>query len=160
MSSSRPAGEPTVDLPDLNVWLALACPAHPHHEAALRYWEWMAVQQVLFCSITALGLVRLLCQPRVMGDAVQTTAQAAGVLRRFLAEPGVALAESEVDAWDVFHALLVGQPNFSARHCTDAYLAALAIARGWRLVSFDEDFRQFAGLPWLKLSMPCRKGAP
>jgi len=35
-----------------------------------------------------------------------------------MAEPGVALAESEVDAWDVFHALLVGQPNVSARHCT------------------------------------------
>lgn len=26
------------------------------------------------------------------------------------------------------------------RLCTDAYLAALAIANGWRLVSFDRDF--------------------
>jgi hypothetical protein len=28
----------TVDLPDLNVWLALACPDHSHHHQALHYW--------------------------------------------------------------------------------------------------------------------------
>ncbi|WP_315859046.1 hypothetical protein [Cyanobium sp. T1G-Tous] len=32
----------TVDLPDLNVWLALACPDHSHHRQALHYWEQQA----------------------------------------------------------------------------------------------------------------------
>jgi len=32
------------------------------------------------------------------------------------------------------------------RLCTDAYLAALAIANGCRLVSFDRDFERFGGL--------------
>jgi len=35
--------------------------------------------------------------------------------------------------------------------CTDAYLAALAIANGWRLVSFDRDFERFELLEWLAL---------
>jgi predicted nucleic acid-binding protein len=39
----------------------------------------------------------------------------------------------------------------SGRLCTDAYLAALAIANGWRLVSFDRDFERFESLERLAL---------
>ena len=39
-----------------------------------------------------------------------------------------------------------------ARLCTDAHLAALAIANGWRLVSFDRDFERFEGVE--RLSLP------
>ena len=38
-----------------------------------------------------------------------------------------------------------------ARPCTDAHLAALTIANGWRLVSFDRDFERFEGLVRLPL---------
>jgi len=38
-----------------------------------------------------------------------------------------------------------------ARLCTEAHLAALAIANGWRLVSFDRDFERFEGLERLVL---------
>jgi ATP-binding cassette, subfamily B, bacterial PglK len=57
----------TVDLPDLNVWLALACPDHSYHHQALHYWEQQAAEQVLFCTVTALGLVRLVSQPKLLG---------------------------------------------------------------------------------------------
>jgi predicted nucleic acid-binding protein len=50
----------------------------------------------------------------------------------------------------VFHQLLRGGA-IPARLCTDAHLAALAIANGWRLVSFDRDFERFAGLERLLL---------
>ena len=43
------------DLPDLNVWLALATPDHFHHQQALNYWEQQAAEQVHFCTVTALG---------------------------------------------------------------------------------------------------------
>jgi len=59
----------TADLPDLNVWLALACPDHSHHHQAVHYWEHQAAGQVLFCTVTAMGLVRLVCQPKLMGAA-------------------------------------------------------------------------------------------
>jgi hypothetical protein len=29
----------------------------------VHYWEQQAAEQVLFCTVTALGLVRLVCQP-------------------------------------------------------------------------------------------------
>jgi len=37
------------------------------------------------------------------------------------------------------------------RLCTDAYLAALASANGWRLVSFDRDFERFELFEWFAL---------
>ena len=52
--------------------------------------------------------------------------------------------------WEVFLQVLRGG-ELPARLCTDAHLAALAIANGWRLVSFDRDFERFAGLQRLLL---------
>jgi predicted nucleic acid-binding protein len=43
------------------------------------------------------------------------------------------------------------QGNLPARLCTDVHLAALAMANGWRLVSFDQDFKRFNGLDLLSL---------
>ena len=62
------------DLPDLNVWLALVMPEHPHHSAARQYWDGMADamaqgQRLWFCRSTMLGLVR-----EQLGVAVITTA--------------------------------------------------------------------------------------
>ena len=85
----------TVDLPDLTVWLALACPGHSHNHQALRYWEQPAAEQVLFCTVTALGLVRLLCQPKLMGAAVKTAGEASALLEAFCQQPGVSMALPE-----------------------------------------------------------------
>lgn len=68
---------PTVDLPDLNVRLALACPDHGHHREAVHYWEQQAAEQMLFCTVTALGLVRLVCQPKRMAGTCITSCCAA-----------------------------------------------------------------------------------
>lgn len=140
----------TVDLPDLNVWLALAWPDHSHHHQALHYWEQQAAEQVLFCTVTALGLVRLVCQPKLMGAAVKTAAEASALLAAFCQQPGVSMGSAEHAGWEVFHQLL-NSGELPPRLCTDAYLAALAIANGWRLVSFDRDFERFGGLERLAL---------
>jgi len=105
------------DLPDLNVWLALAATHHPHHAQAVTYWE----------------------------------QQASALLQEFRRQPGVAMAAPEHDSWDLFHALL-STAALPGRLHTDAYLAALAISHGWRLVSFDRDFKRFNGLNWLQIS--------
>jgi uncharacterized protein len=138
------------DLPDLNVWLALVWPEHSHHHHAVHYWEEQASDQVVFSTVTALGLVRLVSQPKLMGPAVRNAAEASALLDALCQQPGVGLAEPEHDGWEVFHQLLRGG-EIPARLCTDAHLAALAIANGWRLVSFDRDFERFAGLQRLPL---------
>ena len=140
----------TADLPDLNVWLALVWPEHSHHHHALHYWEVQASDRVLFSTVTALGLVRLVSQPKLMGPAVSNAAEASALLEALCQQPGVGLAEPEHDGWEVFHQLL-RSGEIPARLCTDAHLAALAIANGWRLVSFDRDFERFAGLQRLPL---------
>ncbi|MDB4336439.1 TA system VapC family ribonuclease toxin [Synechococcus sp. ROS8604] len=139
------------DLPDLNVWLALATPDHFHHQPALDYWEHQAAEQVHFCTVTALGLVRLLSQPKLMGPAVKTMHEASAILQALCQQPGVSLTTPASDGWDVFHQLM-REGDLSARLCTDAYLAALAISNGWRLVSFDRDFERFGDLQRLKLN--------
>ena len=140
----------TADLPDLNVWLALVWPDHSHHLAALQFWEHQASEQVLFSTVTALGLVRLVCQPKLMGAAVKTPQEASALLEALCRQPGVSLAAAEQGGWEMFHHLL-RQGNLPARLCTDAHLAALAMAHGWRLVSFDRDFERFVGLERLLL---------
>ena len=139
----------TADLPDLNVWLALACVDHSHHKQALQYWEHQAAERVLFCTVTALGLVRLVRQPKLMGTAVMGAAEASELLESLCRQPGVSLAAPDQDGFDVFHQLL-RNGALPARLCTDAYLAALATANGWRLVSFEQDFQRFKGLHWLQ----------
>ena len=141
----------TVDLPDLNVWLALACPDHSHHRQAVHYWEQQAAEQVLFCTVTALGLVRLVCHPKLMGVAVKTAEEASALLEAFCQQPGVSMASAELNGWDLYHQLL-RSGEFPARLCTDAFLAAVAMANGWRLVSFDRDFERFEGLARLELT--------
>jgi toxin-antitoxin system PIN domain toxin len=140
----------TIDLPDLNVWLALACPQHSHHNEAVRYWEEQTVTRIVFCTVTALGLVRLVCQPKVMGSAALNATEASELLQAFCNQPGVELAVTEHGGWEVFHQLL-RTGALPTRLCTDAYLAALAISHGWRLVSFDRDFERFDRLNLLLL---------
>ena len=138
------------DLPDLNVWLALAATDHAHHHQAVRYWEQQASPQVLFCTVTALGLVRLLSQPKLMGQAVKRSAESSAILQAFCRQPGVSLAAPGHDGWEIVHRWLSAE-ELPSRLYTDAYLAALAIANDWRLVSFDRDFERFKGLNCLSL---------
>ena len=139
------------DLPDLNVWRALVTPDHFHHQQALNYWEQQAAEQVHFCTVTALGLVRLLSQPKLMGPAVKTTHEASALLQALCQQPGESLAIPARDGWDMFDQLM-REGNLSARLGTDSYLAALAISNGWRFVSFDRDFERFGDLRRLSLS--------
>ena len=86
-----------------------------------------------------------------MGTAVRSAAEASALLDALCQQPGVQLAEPEHNGWEVFHQLLRGG-ELPVRLCTDAHLAALAIANGWRLVSFDRDFERFEGLELLPLA--------
>ena len=118
------------DLPDLNVWLALIWPEHIHHQHAVRYWEQQAAEQVLFCTVTALGLVRLVCQQKLMGTAVRNAAEASDLLNALCQQPGVQMAQPDHDGWEVFLHLLRGGlrgGEIPSRLCTDAHLERLPL---------------------------------
>ena len=139
------------DLPDINVWLALAVQEHPHHASAKKYWEVVQAKpagqrKLWFCRVTMLGLVRLLSQPKVMGQGVLNLVQAMALYQQFRDVAGVDLLTEPKQCDSVLHTLIsansAGQP-LPTRLWTDAYLAAVAQSSGARLVSFDQDFNRF-----------------
>ena len=136
-----------VDLPDINVWLALGLPDHPHHRRALTYWNNAMGERAAFCRITALGMVRLLTNPAAMGGEPLSTGDAWIAYRRFAALPEVDFAP-EAEGLEDRLAELVAADAVTPRLWTDAYLAAFALSAGLRMVSFDRDFGRFAGLDW------------
>lgn len=136
------------ELPDINVWVALVHAGHPHHIQARQWWA-LRSGQVWFCRVTMLGLVRLLTQPRVMGEATLGSAAALGVYHDLAARPGVGLCP-EPPGCDTTYGRLVAA-GLPARLLTDAYLGAFALSAGLRLVTFDRDFARFPGLDRLEL---------
>ena len=140
-----------VDLPDVNVWLALSLADHPHHDRARHYWSEEAAERLTFTRVTALGLLRLLTNTAVMGGqpfALPEAWRAYGAFRR-LAE--VFLAQ-EPEGCEAIMEEWVTSDRLTTRHWTDAYLAAFALAAGFRLVSFDSDFKRYQGLDFLWLT--------
>jgi toxin-antitoxin system PIN domain toxin len=137
------------DLPDLNVWLALVVAEHPHHATARRYWEQQQTAPALgtrlwFCRSTMLGLVRLLSQPRLMGEGALDLPSAWAVYQAPRQAEGVGFVPDEEAADPLLRRwLATGDSPLPARPWTDAWLAATAEAAGLRLVSFDADFARF-----------------
>ncbi len=138
-----------MDIPDINVWLALVDHNHIHHEPAARYWEEFADTQVAFTRISMMGLLRLSTQPRVLSRTLTNT-EAWAVYRDFVALPHIKFLTEPAGLDAHLHALSI-QAALPHRLWTDAYLAAFALTSGCRLVSFDSDFSRFPKLSFLHL---------
>jgi uncharacterized protein len=138
-----------MDLPDVNVWLALMDENHLHHEAAIRYWQNASADQVAFTRVSMMGVLRLSTHPKILSRPL-TIGEAWEAYQSFLALTNTCYLQEPL-ALDVhFRALSTGN-WFTHRLWTDAYLAPFAIAQGARLVSFDSDFSKFQGLNLLHL---------
>jgi uncharacterized protein len=102
-----------------------------------------APQKIYFCRTTMLGLVRLLCQPKVVGEGALQLPAAWAVYQSFRALPMIDLLAEPADCDAQIAASLTAQGTLPARLWTGAYLAALASSSGLRLVTFDRDFARF-----------------
>ncbi len=138
------------DLLDLSVWLPLSAPDHVHHRRALRYWEDESADRLAFCRITALGLLRLLTNPRILGERALESAAAWSALQTWLAVPHVTLIKEPLGLDELLGAWS-NSLDIRGGAWTDAYLAAVAVAGDCRLVTFDEGFRRYPGLTFLHL---------
>jgi hypothetical protein len=138
------------DLLDSSVWLPLSAPDHVHYPRARRYWDDEAADELAFCRVTALALLRHLTNPRIFGEAALDGAAAWRALQTWLALPQVALL-SEPAGLDELLGQWASQLDLRAGKWTDAYLAAFAAACGARLVAFDGDFQRYPGVEFLHL---------
>lgn len=141
-----------VDLPDVNVWLALGVPDHPHHHRVRRYWYVESAGELAFCRITALGFLRLTTNPSVMRDEPLTVPEAWEAYLDFRRLPEVILAPEPEGCEGFLEAWATGESP-SRHHWTNAYLAAFATASDFRLVTFDRDFTRFPDLDLLRLEV-------
>lgn len=136
---------------DVNFLLALSHGGHEHHGVA-RAWmdEQDSVGDLLICRVVQLGYCRLLSNRHVMGQDARSAAEAWRMGELLLEDERFAfVAEPRgIDRW-IRHYASRGKGKGS--DWTDTYLAAFARSGGARLVSFDQDFQEFAGIDftWL-----------
>lgn len=138
------------DLLDASVWVPLCAPDHVHYARARRYWDEEAADELVFCRMTALALLRHLTNPRILGEAALNGSAAWRALETWLAVPRVRLLV-EPAGLEEWLARWSGELDLRGGEWTDAYLAAFAAAGDCRLVAFDADFRRYAGIKFLHL---------
>ena len=140
-----------VDLPDINVWIALSAPEHAHRIRADRYWHESAPEMVVFNIVTMLGLVRISSNAPLFHGSAKTPIGAWMQFQKWMDLPGTSFMEDSPEVRKtldtIIHSGVVTGKTF-----TDAYLAAFAISNGLRLVSFDSDFHRFTDLDFLHLN--------
>ena len=140
---------------DTNVWLALAIAGHVHHASA-RDWLETVVEpaSVLFCRATQQAFLRLLTNTAVLashGIPPLTNRQAWSAYEALLADDRIAFRAQEPAGLDRHWTQFALRNTASPKLWMDAYLAAFALAGGYRMVTTDIAFRQFSGLDLLLL---------
>lgn len=123
-----------MQLPDVNVLIALFDPAHVHHESAHLWFETARGDGWATCPITENGFVRVVSNPGYPTVA-PSVCEAIDKLTEFCRDKHHRFVPDEVSLrteGDRLRGLLQGH-----RQITDAYLIALCRKRGISLVTFD-----------------------
>ena len=128
-----PAG---LGIPDINVWLALAAPEHPHHSLADQWWR-RHEGQIAFVRLSQLGLLRLTTTAAAMDGKPLTVDEAWRVYDRFYDDDRVAFVPEPSDVEKRFRVKAVGR-TASPKVWADEWMLAMASAAGGVLVTFDK----------------------
>jgi toxin-antitoxin system PIN domain toxin len=129
-------------LPDVNVWLALAVQEHVHHRTAVAWWEEDDSDQIGFCRLTQLGLLRLLTTSSAMQGQPRTNSEAWSIYDTFFQDSRV-LMLPELEAINALFRNHSDIPRSSSKVWSDCYLVAHAAASHARLVTFDQAFTHY-----------------
>jgi len=135
---------------DSNVWLALIHRRHSNHRVVHDWFETvLEPKSVFFCRATQQSLLRLLTSAAIFarfGDPPLTIQQAWGAYDTLLADDRIAFLAHEPAGLESRWRQYATRNTASPKLWMDAYLAAFAQAGGYRMVTTDAAFRQFAGL--------------
>jgi toxin-antitoxin system PIN domain toxin len=136
-------------LADTNIWLALALSKHVFHRA-VRAWfaRRKPPEAVLFCRSTQQSFLRLLTTSAVLapyGIPPLSNKAAWSAYEGFRADHRIAWAD-EPHGLETHWKKLAAGPRPSPKLWIDAYLAAFALAGGYRIVTTDKAFKQFSRL--------------
>ena len=131
---------------DTNVWIAAIFTTHPFHESARQVLqEATPADPAVFCRSTQQNFLRLASTPTLLkayGAEGLTNRDALLTLGGLLALPQVCEREEPPGLLALWHRL-ASRDTASPKVWMDAYLGAFAIAAGLRMVSLDQDFKNF-----------------
>jgi uncharacterized protein len=124
-----------VILVDVGVWLAAAWGRHAHYPVAS---DWINGQtdDLVFCRVTQMGLLRLLSNPAIMGDDALDRSQAWRLFDQLWSDERVLWAD-EPDELDAVWRAISARDDKSHKLWTDDYLAAFAQAGGLTWATLD-----------------------
>ena len=135
---------------DSNVWLALALSRHAHHALAREWFEAVAdPSSVFFCRATQQTFLRLLTNAAILspyGNPPLTNRQAWEVYEALLADDRIVFRGEEPAGIEAQWERFALRDTASPKLWMDAYLAAFALAGGYRMVTTDGAFKQFRKL--------------
>ncbi len=131
---------------DVNVFLPLLIPAHPAHRAAIDWFNAQGDGSIGWCLPVKLGVLRLLCNPRIMGQDALSPTQALDVWARLAANRRLTDVSRLPAEHETHLRRLIANREPSPNIWVDAWLAALAICMSCEMVTFDRGFRAFDGV--------------
>jgi toxin-antitoxin system PIN domain toxin len=123
-------------VPDVNVWLALSAPEHPHNRLARSWWR-QHDGLIAFVRPSQLGFLRLITTAAAMDGKPLSIDEAWRVYDRFYDDDRVTFSSEPADVERRFREIAVGS-TASPKVWADAWLLAVAEAAGGVLVTFDK----------------------
>jgi uncharacterized protein len=128
-----------VKLVDVGVWLAAVWGRHLHQPVAAD-WIGKETDDIAFCRVTQMGLLRLLSNPAIMAEDAIDRSQAWRVYDQLRADERVVWADEPAELDAVWRAISA-RDDKSHKLWTDDYLAAFAQASDATLVTLDRNVR-------------------
>jgi uncharacterized protein len=128
---------------DANVFLAIAVEQHSGHETAARWFIGLERNDTaVFCRATQNSFLRLLTR-KISEHYVPVTNRKAWEAYDKLCQDETLIFVEEPAGLERIWRKLASPSSASPKLWMDAYLASFAIAGGFRMVTFDRDFRSF-----------------
>jgi toxin-antitoxin system PIN domain toxin len=120
---------------DVGVWLASVWGRHARHPVTAQ-WFGRQTDDLAFCRVTQMGLLRLLSNPAIMGDDAVDRSQAWRIFDQLWSDERVLMAD-EPDELDAVWRTISARDDKSHKLWTDDYLAAFAQASDATLATLD-----------------------
>ena len=141
-------------LVDANVLIYAANSDAVQHDAARRWLE-SAISDGAAIGVTwnvILAFLRIVTHPRILERPISVD-RALAYIDFLLQQPAVELVAPGPRHWSIVRQL-IATAGTGGNLTSDAHLAAIALEGGWTVVSWDNDFRRFAGIELLNPISP------
>src|SRR6185437_14244778 len=124
---------------DVGVWLAAVWGRHRYYPVASGWFNRQA-DDMVFCRVTQMGLLRLLSNPAIMGDDAVDRSKAWRLFDQLWSDERILWAE-EPDGLDAVWRTISARDDKSHKLWTDDYLAAFAQTAELTLAPLDRKLR-------------------